>query len=109
MKSNFTGKTTVFRDERNGYTFYAATLSSKQKDGTYHNLHVDLQCGKDVEFKNKEQIEVKESFLGFTNWKNGDKKGTNFKLVVMEFERLDEQSEPDPTDSFRAIENECPF
>ena len=109
LKSNFTGEITVFADERKGYKFYSTSMGSKNVDDTWDNAYIGLKFKKDIEFENKEKINIIDGFLTFKNWKSGDKKGTNWYIVVMEFERLDEPSEPDPTDSFRAIENECPF
>ena len=37
MRSEFTDKTTIFRNDYQGKVFYSATISKKDKDGEWQN------------------------------------------------------------------------
>jgi len=80
-----TGKLMVFKNEYNGKTFYNTSIGSKQQDGTYENMSLNLQLPRDTHLHNKSSINVHKGFLSFYTKHDGTKVP---KLIVMEFTQV---------------------
>ena len=65
MKSEFTGKTKIFRNDYNGKTFYSATISKKLQDGEYENTTINIQFPKSVDLENGTKIDITKAWLTF--------------------------------------------
>ena len=77
----------IFVKEHNGEKYYKVGLSRKKQDGTYESGYVDIKFKQGIEFKNKDQIYIKNAFLTF--YKSKDKATIPY-IFVMEFERLED-------------------
>ena len=79
---NIVGKTKIFKNEYNGNVFYTTSISSKNREGKYEYMTVDVQLPKGTELENKTDIDITNGFLSFYKTKNGLSK---IKYVVMDF------------------------
>lgn len=89
---NILGEATVFKNDKG---FYSTTISNKKEDGSYENMRVSIGFKKGTEIENKTKINIKNGFLSF--WKNKDGL-PQIKIVVLEFETLNSNSEEEYTD-----------
>lgn len=97
MKSQITDKTTIYRKEYNGRTFYSATISKKLQDGNWENTTIGIQFPKSVDLRDKTKIDIKKAWLTFYL---KDKKPT-FYIFCTEFDILEEpQDENQIPDGF---------
>ena len=105
MKSEFTGKTKIFRNDYNGKTFYAATISKKLQDGEYENTTINIQFPKSVDLENGTKIDITKAWLTFYL----KEKKPVFYIMCTEFE-IEDGAEPrrEPTipDGFMALPDE---
>lgn len=104
---NITGKTLVYRNEYG----YSTTISKKNQDGSYDKMYVTLQLPKGVEIENKTYIEITKGFLTFYKDKNGLPK---LKIVVMEFQKENQETEPwtppaEITENTEIMPDDLPF
>lgn len=80
----------IFVNEYNGKKFYKTSLFKKNKEGKHEYGNIDIQFKKEVEFKNKEQIYIKDAFITF--YKSKDEHTIPY-IFVMDFERLEDTIE----------------
>lgn len=109
MKSEFTGKTKIFRNDYNGKTFYSATISKKLQDGEWDNTTINIQFPKSVDLENGTKIDITKAWLTFYL----KEKKPVFYIMCTEF-TIEDGAEPkrEPTipEGFAEImDSEVPF
>lgn len=87
LKSNFTGETMIFKNEKG---FYATSISKTKKnpDGStgYDNAYINVSFRKGVDIPNKTKINVTNGWLTFDIYKNKQgKKEVYWKLYINEY------------------------
>lgn len=85
------GKTMIFIKEYEGKNIYSTNISNKDINGKYTNMYINVQLPKGVEVENKTYIEITKGFLSFYKDKNGLPK---VKIVVMEFQKENQETDP---------------
>lgn len=75
---NIFGKTMIFKSEYG----YSTTISSKNQNGEYERMYVQVQLPRGIELENKSFIEITKGFITFYKDKNGVAKP---KFVIIEF------------------------
>ena len=87
---------TVYRNDRNGKTFYKICVKQKDFDGQEKNCYIPISFKKGVEVENKTKIKIKRAI------ENVYTKGfdTIFTYMILDFENLseaiEEYNESDP-------------
>ena len=99
---NISGKTKVFKNERNGKDVFSTSISNKKEDGTYDNMYVNVQFPKESQPADSCDVDIKKGFLSFYRDKDNN---THLKFVVLEYSVL-EQTEAEFQVS---TEDELPF
>lgn len=94
MEINCNGKAMVFRNDftkRDGTTFprYSASKGAKQMDGSYKPVWYFLRFRKGVEFQNKTQILIKESWADYDFYEKDGKEECKHGFFVNDFEILE--------------------
>lgn len=86
---NISGKCKIYAKMFGERVAYSTAISSKNQDGTYENMYVNVQLPKDTILDDKTLINVKNGFL--SNYKN--KEGLyQVKLIIQEFEEIGSKS-----------------
>lgn len=75
---NIFGKTMIFKNDYG----YSTTISSKNQNGEYERMYIQVSLPRGVELENKSFIEITKGFMTFYKDKNGIAKP---KFVIMEF------------------------
>ena len=81
------GETMIFKNNIG----YSTTISNKKTDGTYDNLIINVSFPKGTEIENKTKINILNGFLSYYKNKVGL---PLIKLVVMDYELIDENTLP---------------
>lgn len=86
IKSEFSGKTRIWRkDYENGPSYSGSLSHKKYQSEEWENAFIKVQFRKDVEVPNRTQIDIKRGFLDFYIGKDG--KPVMF-IRVLEFDVL---------------------
>jgi hypothetical protein len=101
MRSEFTDKTTIFRNDYQGKVFYSATISKKDKDGEWQNTTIGIQFPKSVDLKDKTKINIEKAWLTFYL----KEKKPVFYIMCTEFEILEQGKDGIP-EGFAALEDD---
>jgi len=92
MEIRNTQKVRIFKYvETNGKIKYTTGLSRKLENGQYENAFFPIQFNKDVELEDKQDIMIKNAWLGFYNWEFDGKKGSSFFIRCSQFDLATEE------------------
>ena len=75
----------IFRNEKDGKTYYSIGLSKKNQDGTYTSGYITCRFPKDANIENKTKIKILNAWLDF--WLD-DKKITHPYIFINKYEIL---------------------
>lgn len=107
-----TGKTKIWRNEKDGRVWYTRTIASKKYlngkyAGDWIRAYETVQMPKGTDLANGTLINVTKAFEAVSEYKGK----TYRKLVVMEYEVLEEgeRETEQVSDSFEAIDEDVPF
>lgn len=107
LNAKFTGKTRIFRKDKDGkngsYPTYSTTVSKKNMDGEYENAWLEVHFKRGVELQNKTDIVLKDAWLTFRQYenKNGYTQSV-FGIFVNDFES-------EAPEGFEDVAKDMPF
>lgn len=105
LKTNLSGETMVFRNEKNGNVRYSTSIGRKLQDGSYENAFIPLKFRKGTEIAHKELITITQGFLSF--WTRNDEYHTPvWELVVLDF---NQEAKDKMLAGFEGMEENLPF
>lgn len=85
-----TGLCRIFKKELNGKELYSTTISSKNQNGEWDKMYLNVQLPKNTILDNNTDINITKGFLSFYKNKNGIAMP---KIVIQEFQTKEEMEE----------------